>query len=399
MILVKGIVAAGRSVMVTLGLLAIILYVFGVAFAQLCEDTEVGKAYFDGVFGSMYTLATAGTLMDGPTVVASALAQTSYFHSSLFFVFLLISSLTVMNMLIGVICEVVADVSATEREEMTVDYITHKLYGMLVGIDTDSNNMISKDEFLACIEHREAALILHDVGIDVVNLIDFTDAIFESFLAKDENRELVNQHVHGHSSATEYDEFEKRMCECGNELLSDASFCRQCGKKWVPVRSLTGVHRMCNCGNELAEDAQFCRKCGQQWTEDGALMAASHISFHHLMDEVLRLRGCNQATVRDLMDLQRYMRKCVDELGNKIDTSTRRLETRIDKALNAAGLCAVGASRTMSQVIVNNLEQATSSNSCPSSITRRSGTADNARLGLDAGLDVVDLPSTVQLVM
>lgn len=53
-----------------------------------------------------------------------------------------------------------------------------------MGMDTDGNNMISKEEFLSCIERREAALILREVGIDVVNLIDFTDTIFGSFLGK-----------------------------------------------------------------------------------------------------------------------------------------------------------------------------------------------------------------------
>merc|ERR1719210_2892589 len=54
MILIKGMVAAMRSVILTLALLIIMPYVFGIAFTQMCNETkELEVKYFDSVMGSM----------------------------------------------------------------------------------------------------------------------------------------------------------------------------------------------------------------------------------------------------------------------------------------------------------------------------------------------------------
>merc|ERR1719422_935950 len=53
LILVKGMVAATRSVFFTLCLLGILLYIFGIAFRQLLEGSPTGDIYFQSVSGSM----------------------------------------------------------------------------------------------------------------------------------------------------------------------------------------------------------------------------------------------------------------------------------------------------------------------------------------------------------
>merc|ERR1719362_1677996 len=63
LILIKGMAAAMRSVFFTLALLVLILYVFGIAFTQLCADTECSDM-FNGVFTSMHFLLVNGALMD-----------------------------------------------------------------------------------------------------------------------------------------------------------------------------------------------------------------------------------------------------------------------------------------------------------------------------------------------
>merc|ERR1719215_1397492 len=63
LILIKGMVAALRSVCFALSLLGMILYVFGIAFTQLSEDTSL-EPWFGTVVGSMQTLLVYGALMD-----------------------------------------------------------------------------------------------------------------------------------------------------------------------------------------------------------------------------------------------------------------------------------------------------------------------------------------------
>merc|ERR1719174_2276958 len=60
MILIKGMLSATRSVFFTLCLLMIIMYVFGIAFTQLCKDTDIEDDYFSSVAHSMYSLMMYG---------------------------------------------------------------------------------------------------------------------------------------------------------------------------------------------------------------------------------------------------------------------------------------------------------------------------------------------------
>lgn len=179
MILIKGMVAAMRSVFFTLFLLVIIMYVFAVAFTQLTDGTQVGDMHFKSVPDSMYTLLLYGTLLDNVGPLADRLGRESLFLGAVFFFFVLLGALTVMNMLIGVLCEVVSAVAATEREEMLVGYVNRKVRKIVEELDQDGGGTISKDEFVQILENMEAVKALQDVGVDVVGLVDFADVIFE----------------------------------------------------------------------------------------------------------------------------------------------------------------------------------------------------------------------------
>merc|ERR1712216_89999 len=112
MILIKGMVSATRSVFFTFCLLALVMYVFAIAFTQMGkefqkQDAELA-AYFLNVPASMYTLWIHGALLDDLSRICGILARNSpYGMLPLFFVFMLLGALTIMNMLIGVLCEVV----------------------------------------------------------------------------------------------------------------------------------------------------------------------------------------------------------------------------------------------------------------------------------------------------
>merc|ERR1719410_3361726 len=93
--------------------------------------------------------------------------------------FILLGSLTVMNMLVGVLVEVVKHVSAIEREQMDVAFLKNNLLAYVTAMDTDNDCQISKTEFADMLEHPEPLKALQNIGVDVVGLVDFTDYIFE----------------------------------------------------------------------------------------------------------------------------------------------------------------------------------------------------------------------------
>merc|ERR1719183_1329693 len=113
MILVKGMLVAMRSVFFTLLLLTFIIYMFAIMFRHTTQDTMIGQKYFPSVVVSMNSLLLRATLPDQADMVYEFSAESPYYGIMLGF-FILFSSLTVMNMLVGVLCEVVSVVSCVE---------------------------------------------------------------------------------------------------------------------------------------------------------------------------------------------------------------------------------------------------------------------------------------------
>eukprot|EP00929_Paragymnodinium_shiwhaense_P047573 TRINITY_DN24122_c0_g1_i1.p1 TRINITY_DN24122_c0_g1~~TRINITY_DN24122_c0_g1_i1.p1 ORF type:complete len:695 (+),score=155.49 TRINITY_DN24122_c0_g1_i1:93-2087(+) len=182
LILIKGMVSAMRSVFFTLLLQAIILYVFGITFRQLTDGLEVGQDKFPTVIQSMHTLLVYGTLMDNIGELVQQLQDADWSFIIVFYMFVLISALTVMNMLIGVLCEVVSAVAAIEKEQLTVIYVKGQVQELLRqgGVDQDGDGMISKVEFAQILENPAAARLLAEVGVDVFGLVELADFIFEA---------------------------------------------------------------------------------------------------------------------------------------------------------------------------------------------------------------------------
>jgi len=88
---------------------------------------------------------------------------------------------------VGVICEVVSAVAATEREAMTLSYLLEKIQELMKHGDTNKDGMISKAEFMRLLANPEGCRILAKVGVDVVVLLDLADAIFEGSMPTDPN--------------------------------------------------------------------------------------------------------------------------------------------------------------------------------------------------------------------
>lgn len=179
MVLVKGMASATRSVFLTICLLVAIIYIFGIAFVQLMRDTEAGQTYFDNVPNAMNSLLMHCTLPDQEPIV-KLVGEENFACRLIILLYIGLATLTILNMLIGVLCEVVSVVSAVEKESLLLNYVKARLQMMLTtsGLDADHDCMISRLEFQALLQNRIAIKALTDVGVDVVGLVDFTDFIF-----------------------------------------------------------------------------------------------------------------------------------------------------------------------------------------------------------------------------
>jgi hypothetical protein len=239
MILIKGMVAATRSVFFTMCLLLIVNYVFAIAMRQLTEGTEAGEQYFNSIPRSMYTLLIHGTFLDDLAAVSDLILESSVLILFVFLMFICVAALMVMNMLIGVLCEVVSKVAETEKEEMTVTYMKHKIERIVKALDSNSDMTISRTEFLQILDNGEALALLDEVGVDPIGLIELQDSLF-------------------------------------------------------PYNAETGKE--------------------------------TQMEFATFMEAVLNMRGSNQATRKDIMQVIHWMQKSFDDIQNKLlPLATRRI--------------------------------------------------------------------------
>jgi hypothetical protein len=220
-------------------LLILLIYVFSILFVQLSDGSETGYEKFPNIPEAMLTLLIEGTFLDEFGGITRALAQESWLLLIAWFVFTLLSALTVLNMLIGVLCEVISAVAATEREQITITTVKEALMDLLCreGIDADEDHMISKQEFVSLIAKPEAVRLLADVEVDVFGLVDIADWLFEADDVDDPNEEVK-------------------------------------------------------------------------------------LTFAEFMEVILQLRGNNSATVKDIVDLRKYIRQCLARTESMLTKTT-----------------------------------------------------------------------------
>merc|ERR1712023_95828 len=65
---------------------------------------------------------------------------------ALFLCFVGVSAITLMNMLIGVLCEVMSSVAQSEKEDCAIRLVKDTILLMLKAFDEDGNGVISRDE-------------------------------------------------------------------------------------------------------------------------------------------------------------------------------------------------------------------------------------------------------------
>eukprot|EP00397_Hematodinium_sp_SG-2012_P033561 GEMP01035876.1.p1 GENE.GEMP01035876.1~~GEMP01035876.1.p1 ORF type:complete len:516 (+),score=84.79 GEMP01035876.1:146-1693(+) len=195
--LVKGMGAASRSVFSTLALLVIILYVFGVMFAgqyhnELSNDgCDECVEMWGSVPTSMFTLFVAGTLLDDITYTCNMIRMGPLPGMLVvFYVYVLLSSFTVLNMLIGVVCEVISTTAKAENEQAMVAQVNQLLTDVFNDVDLDGSGLISKKEFDMMTEQEDVILALTLLDVQPKHLMALSDTLFEPDEEDAEDKEL-----------------------------------------------------------------------------------------------------------------------------------------------------------------------------------------------------------------
>merc|ERR1719456_409804 len=127
---------------------------------------------------SMLTLLTYGILCDELTSHLQEMLDYNLFYCILFIIFILLSSITILNMLLGILCTVVTDSAKQENDASTLENVRSALIRCFNAADTSGDGMISQEEFLDLANQKEAKEALESLNIDPQQLLLLSSTLF-----------------------------------------------------------------------------------------------------------------------------------------------------------------------------------------------------------------------------
>lgn len=177
-VLGQGMARALRSVLAVLCLLMLVIYVFAVMFTMTLSGSRVGAGVFDTVPQALNFLLLE--VLCGPSAdfVLSLLAEGCVYYL-MYLAFLLIALLTLMNMLIGILCEVVAHEAQLSKEKAFLMEVEKQVTRLAKDLDDDGSGGISADEFERIIRDPSMITSLHEFGVDIVDVAHFARFVYE----------------------------------------------------------------------------------------------------------------------------------------------------------------------------------------------------------------------------
>lgn len=192
-IIVKGMLAAVRSVGCTAILLILVMYVFSIIFTDayhqgLLADDELdegeghgGMILFGSMGKSMRHLFIMGTILDDITACTNTIRSTekATIMMTAFFVFVLVSSFTMLNMLIGILCEVVTATSEGERAKSSEAFIRESMGKLFATMDVDGSGTISRKEFMMMKDDKEVRAALQNLEVQTKHFDMYADLMFQ----------------------------------------------------------------------------------------------------------------------------------------------------------------------------------------------------------------------------
>jgi hypothetical protein len=161
----------------------VIVYLFSVVFRWFADGTDLAETWFSSVPHAMRFLLVSGTIPDQFEFVYQ-IWEHGTAYAMVYLVFLLVVSVTIMNMLVGILVGVVNAVSDIEREDLMIQFVKSTLLKALQGVDEengveeDSKGMVRYDSFMDLMHQPDALRSFNQMGVDVVGLFELADYIF-----------------------------------------------------------------------------------------------------------------------------------------------------------------------------------------------------------------------------
>lgn len=194
-ITIKAINLGLQSIFWTLVILLGVVYVFAIMFTQLLDGRnqpadDLANKSFGSLGQSISTLLLLGALPDQVDVM-ERLGEINWIYYLLMLCYLFMTTITLMNMMVATLCEVIRIISTVEKEQVKLANMKDTLAEILQETDLNHSGKISKAEFQSLLSIQEYLVLLNDLGIDVPGLVDLTDLIFDGEGAEIDSNEFT----------------------------------------------------------------------------------------------------------------------------------------------------------------------------------------------------------------
>jgi hypothetical protein len=177
-VLAEGMIQGVRSVFVVLCLLMLVIYIFAVTFTMTLSGTEGAPGVFDTVPQSVNFLLLC--VLCGPDAdFIQSLLAVHWIYYLLFLLFLSLALLVLMNMLIGILCDVVATAGQSAKEDTFMAEVEFQTSRLAEQLDRDGSGTISREEFDIMIKDQDLLCSFSELGVDIVSVAIFAKFLYE----------------------------------------------------------------------------------------------------------------------------------------------------------------------------------------------------------------------------
>lgn len=175
-VIMRGIMVVMRTVFLILMLLTSLLYVFGIIFVQIARDTELNEnGEYKDVSSAMMTLVLGGLIPDmAPTTYA--IAGESWLFAAMFLIFVFLGCITIMNMLIGVLVQVVGVVATVEAETNQLAEVKSVLLDN--PLDLKEHDFVTAQQIKLLLKDEDIDEGLRNLSIDTDDLLNHSQIVF-----------------------------------------------------------------------------------------------------------------------------------------------------------------------------------------------------------------------------
>lgn len=188
--MIKGLLRSLRAISSSMILIGLMVYVWGIMMHMLMKsETEFNKDFWDeyelgfaSLIKCIWSLLMAGTLMlDNASPLMKRLIfgpKINYVLAGVaFLAYALLSALLILQMLIGVLCDVVARVGQEQRDANAVGLVKQELLANLKKYD-NGDGQITQEELLVVMNEPKSRAVLKKLNINRAFVLELQKMMF-----------------------------------------------------------------------------------------------------------------------------------------------------------------------------------------------------------------------------